>query len=108
MLAVLLELMVAMPLAAQDSGQTPPPTPGPQSTPIPASDIPAVAAKDTDVARLAVANATPGARIRDIQPWVPGPQFRSCRVVTAERRTWTEGGVLGRCAIICFGAYVHD
>ena len=76
MLTVLLGLMVAMPLAAQDSGQTPPPTPRPQSTPIPASDIPTVAAKDADVARLAVANATPGARIRDIQQELPDEEGR--------------------------------
>ena len=76
MLTVFLGLMAAMPLAAQDSGQTPPPTPGPQSTPIPASDIPAVAAKDTDVARLAVANATPGARIREIQQELPDEEGR--------------------------------
>ncbi len=76
MLTVLLGLMVAMPLAAQDSSQTPPPTPRPQPTPIPASDIPTVAAKDADVARMAVAGATPSSRIQDIQQKLPDEENR--------------------------------
>jgi len=75
-LAVLLGLMVAMPLAAQDSGQPPPPTPTLQPTPIPASDIPTVAAADVDLARLAVASTTPSARIQDIQQKLPDEQNR--------------------------------
>jgi len=76
MLTVLLGLMVAMPAAAQDSGQTPSTTPGPQPTPIPASEIPTLAAKDADAARQAVASATPSVRIQGIQKELPDEQRR--------------------------------
>ena len=75
---ILLVLMAAMPLAAQDSDSSsiPTPTPIPQPTPIAAADIPTLAAKDADTARLAVASAAPDARLQEIQQKFPDEQER--------------------------------
>ena len=69
-------LAAAPPGRAQAPEPAPAPTPTPQPTPFPASDIPARAAADADVAREAVATAAPDARLQDIQQRFPDEQAR--------------------------------
>ncbi len=80
----LLCLAVAVPgtaqFAEQPSEATPSPTqqppPPPEPKPIPASDIPSRAAAAADIAREAVTNAAPDARVQDIQQGFPAEQAR--------------------------------
>ena len=69
-------LAAAPPGRAQAPEPAPAPTPTPQPTPFPAADIPARAAAAADVARDAVANAAPDARLQDIQQRFPDEQAR--------------------------------
>jgi len=75
-MAILFVLTSATPSVAQDSDPPSVPTAIPQPTPIAAADIPTLAAKDADTARLAVTNAAPSARLQDIQQEFPDEQDR--------------------------------
>jgi potassium efflux system protein len=75
---VLLAMTAVAPVVAQSSGEPsiPTPTATPQPTPIPAADIPTLAAADAEIARKAVVSAAPDAQIEEIRKSLPAVQDR--------------------------------